>query len=359
MIQYMHSHKFLLVSILIVGLCLLNQPSFGEQLSLNEVVDILNFARQSIGYGELKMFAFWPAKPQIPSLDEELQLKQQLNHWQQQYDNAKTLKKRELAAEQLAFYQEQQQYFLKGSATFEEKNVIFVVRPNSVDKDFNEVYDARIHIIDRYRQCTHSRTSSIFEESYLNVNYIYTTIMKSEYNAYLWAKQNNLSGFVEEPVDVSDFPYHLNGRSDFPIDADRVVSFEMITDDKGNDRYLLEFLPSTWSDTDSKTIRLRIDPSRDFCITDRDYLVVHEGKKRIMTRKVFRRYRRFGHIWYPTLIRRLSFAKPGEPRLKFACWIEEADFTGTVSPAIFQIDLRWLASQVPNLDISSSVKLEN
>ncbi len=254
MIQYLHSHKFLLVSIFMVAFCLLNQLSFGEQLGLNEVVEILNFARQSIEYGELKMFSYWPAKPQVPSLDEELELKQQLYHWQQQYDNAKTLKKRELAAEQLTFYQEQQQYFLNGSPTFEERNIIFLVRPNFIDKDSNELYDARILDIDRYRQFTHSRPPSFFEESYLNANYIYTTIMKAEFNAYLWAKEKSLSGFVGKPGNVSDFPYHLNGRSDFPIDADRVVSFEMITDDKGNDLYLLEFLPSTWSDTDSKTI---------------------------------------------------------------------------------------------------------
>lgn len=336
--------------VMLAGFFLCASQSFSKDLTLEEVVEALNFSRRVIEDGELQVIYFRAAEPKVSSGDETRSLEVDVAQWKEKYRTVKHQKEKKGIQQELGASEGKLEYLTKGRGTYEERNIVFQVKKHSRIPNLSEDLYFRIHRIDRHDEYEGNLGAYNAYTRGLNlpVQYHNTVILDGEHTIYLWADGTRTNAGFVEPLRLAlvRIPYQLWGRSPLDITVERVRDFQKETHDTFAG-YTVEFetehdLGKIHSITglllDSVTQKLWVDPQQGFSVIRLD---VQFHAKGVHTTVEVYRYGSFqklrGGIWYPSIFEVTTYS-PLDPAIiisNVSYEIKEADFNIGIPEGFF------------------------
>ena len=344
--------SFGLMFVLLVWL--INQ-SFSRDLTLEEVVEAVNFSRLIIEDGELQTIYFKAPKPERTSDDREDKIElieakvAQLN---EKYKMTKHHKEKRQIKEELDVLKAKEEHFTKGRAYYEQKNIVFRVIEYAASQYRSKEIYLRMHSIDRHNEYEGDLgvNSSYFELLNLPVQYHDTFISDGEQTVHLWADCTGTNyGILDEepPSIVMMIPCHLWGRSYEEIVPEKVSDFKKL-EHKASTVYTIEFelerdlsvhgFATGLSAIDKVTHKVWVNSQLGFSVVRIEIRLYARGNPTIVQVLRYGQFREFrGGIWYPGTFECTTYNRlnPTEITDTYSYEIEEADFNVGIPNGFF------------------------
>ena len=334
------------------GIVLSPLPSYAPNngLTLEEVVEAVNFSRRLIEGGELSFFFYLSPKTKNSRAEAERKLQKDREYWHAQLLKANSKRQRERAEVMIQFYEEYLEHLITGNAIYKERNVVFKVHDNANNQDLRNAYFARINSIDRsiLREASYQDAApklSLFNRDFRHINSYSTVIVNGEYTAQLKVRSGANYVLFLQPVPMGTLiPFHLMGRTIYHIDPKTVKSFGQEYDGE-NLYYVIEFVPhevdlSTFAlEVELVTKKIWVDPRLDFSAVKSEFAFYIKAKRILKERTEFKAYRRFpSDIWYPTSVHCDTYHPITRKILtQFSYHLLEADFTNDIPDDFFDV----------------------
>lgn len=338
--------------LMFVLLFLLTYQSFSNDLTLEDVVEAVNFSRKVIEDGELQVLYFEAPKHDLSSEDDLDSIETDIAQLIEKYSMSKRQKEKDEIQKELESAESRLENITKSRGSYEQQNIVFQAKrnsPNYTDLLKNLYY--RIHVIDRHDEYEGDLGGfdSYTRALNLPVQYHNTVVLDGENTIYLWADGTRTnSGSLEPPhLAMVDIPFNLWGRSVFEINPEDVIEFNKKELHNNSAVYTIEFeldsnlslfRSSTGLPVDKATHKVWVDPESGFSVIRLEIRLYVERKTTIV--QVFRygQFREFrGGIWYPGTVENTTNnpLDPTKIAVSYSYEIKEADFNIGIPSGFF------------------------
>ena len=335
------------------------------EVTLEEVIDLVNFSREIIEDGELNVIFFEsPEHSELLTKQEATQrAKVELERWKQEYQQEKEHRKIDKATDKLNQQNAIEQfegyikYLTEGKATYEEQNIAFRVKPDADLIDPRNCTLYRLYSVDRsdrYNDDSPRNNRYLTERMYTLIDYHDLLVVNREYRLNLKSNHKISHGSLEPTGDSRIYiPFNLMGRLYFPIQIENVVDHGWEQAETGR-YFTIEYKPNLsfdiqknkWS-IQGATVKVWLDPKLDYCvIRDEGYLHTAKGKFKVQA-NTYTEFKRFsGGIWFPRRIegRTYLFTKPNTIERRLFYIVRGADFNIGMPPDFFDLDVKEVLS---------------
>lgn len=334
---------YLTCGLMFVLLFSLVNQSLTIDLSLEEVVEAVNFSRLVIEDGELQARYFEAPKPERSSEDKIKLTEANAAQLKEQYKMTKHHKEKSRIKKELAVLKGRAEHFTKGRGYYEQRNIVFKVKEYSAYPNPSEDLYLRIHRIDRHDEYEGDLgvNNSYIELLNLSFQYHHTIISDGEQTFYLWADcSGGNAGAVDEDQSSTAMmiPCHLWGRSFHEIVLEKVSDFKK-SKHKTSVVYTIEFelehdlngLASVTglSAIDKVTQKVWVNSQQGFAVVRIEVRFYVQGNVTIVQVCRYGQFREFrGGIWYPGTFENTTYnpLDPTEITGTYSYEIEQADF---------------------------------
>ena len=334
-------------------------------VTLEEVVDLVNFSREIIEDGELNVIFFEsPEHSELLTKQEATQrAKVEFERWQQAYEQEKGRRKIDKATDKLnqqnamGQFEGYIKYLTEGKATYEEQNIVFRVKPDADLTDPQNCMLYRLYSVDRsdrYSDDSPQNNRYLTERMYTLIDYHDLLVVNSEYRLTLKSSSKFSRGMVESTGDSRiHIPFNLMGCLYFPIQIENVVEHGWEKTETG--RYftigykpnLSVDIPKSEFGIQGATVKVWLDPKLDYrVIQDECYLHTTKGKFKVQE-DTYTEFKQFSDgIWFPTRIegRTYLFTKPNTIERRLFYIVREADFNIGMPFDFFDLDVKEVLS---------------
>lgn len=333
---------FLTCAFMFVLLIPLSNKSFSKDLTLEEVVEAVNFSRRVIEDGELQLIYTEAPKPERLSEDEMKSLEADVAQWKEKYKMTERQQEKHRIREELDAAERRLEYSTKGRVICEQRNIVFQVKVYAASPNPSEDLYFRIHMIDRHDEYEGDLgvNSSYIELLDLPTQYHNTVLYDGEHTIYLWADvTGSNTGLIDNIQSAAiQIPYHLWGRSYHEIVAEKVRDFNkeihqtsaVYTIELELERDLNELATASGLSTiDRVTQRVWVDSQQGFSVIRLEIRLYVKGNFTILQVCRYGQFREFrGGIWFPATVENTIYdlLDPTKITDTFSYEIQEAEF---------------------------------
>lgn len=340
-------------------------------MTLEEVIDLVNFSRLIIEDGELNVIYFLSPKKSslLPENGATQHAKIEFERWKREYEKEKGRRNIDPTTDKLNiqnamdYFEGHITYLMDGRALYTEQNIAFQLKPdadltdNLTDPDGSLLY--RLYAVDRFNQYDDNeptiKSKYLAQSMPLSIDYHNLLIFNREYRLHLSSSPQMSIGSVEPPRDAAiHVPFNLMGRQQFPFQIEDVVNHYWENTDTG--RYLtIEIEPDSpegffekfGHGIEGAITKVWLDPELDYCVVrDEYYLYGAQGKLKISD-DTYSEFKLFpGDIWFPTRIegKMYSVRKPNTIDMEYFYIVREAAFNIGMPHFFFDLDIKEVLS---------------
>ena len=345
----MRSWALLTISIIVsLNFLPIGFPVLADELSLQQVIDAVNFANMSIESAELRANLY--ISPQPPPKITQEKTEADLQRFRNLYQNTSNPVEKQTLAQHIRTAE----YLLNipPLPSYYEYTIIFSRNDINVDNSVVSVVD-QLKSLFSYRMFRVNRASKHADSKILKSipqvargvftgHEILTQINNGESKIVLTVNDrlDNIAHFDDPSIGLVTLL--LSGVSVvIPVNPERVINFQPVTKN-GTTLYSIEYTPdisrSALTDVGKlRSTRIQVNPSKGFTVTNKEQFLHVGGKKVLKTATRFDDFKLYSQgIWYPTSIHFTEYTEDQEV-IEYLFEIQEADFNISIPPGFFHI----------------------
>ena len=336
--------------------------SFGssKEFTLQEILDGVNFSRQAIETGELKLtYHIESLKPKMSEKAAEYKLGPAMKYWTNQLAEADSANSRLRARAEIEYLREHFEHLTQGITVYHEENVVFAVQREAENQDMDKLFFRRNKIkkLKPYdAEKGDSLTFTPFQRNDLYVHLYNTIFTNAGYTAQLILTEISNAVVFDVPHQVGP-SYHLFGRSPIAIRMENVTSFG-----RESDKYKADYVVEcSWGKESSyqsfvmengeSQVRVWVDPQLDFSIKRTETAFFKKERRILVTTAEFSEFRRFsGGIFYPTKATVIHYNPITQQiETRYLYQVLEADFNLVIPDEFFFVERDEISNVVPHV----------
>ena len=345
-LDIMRRWTFLTISIIVILSFLpIGFQVLGDELSLQQVVDAVNFANMSIENAELRANLY--ISPQPPPKITQEKTEADLHRFKNQYQNASNPVEKQTLAQHIRTAEDLLN--IPPLPSYYEYTIVF--SRNEVNYD-GSVAD-RLKSLYNYRMFRVNRASKHADPQFLDSipqvvrigftgHEILTQINNGESKIVLTVNDRlDNTAYFDNPS-FGLVALLLSGISVvIPINPERVIDFQSATQN-GTTLYSIEYTPDIPGSALTvvgklRSTRIQVNPSKGFSVTKKEQFHHVGGKKVLKSATRFDDFKLYSQgIWYPTSIHFTKYTE-GQEAVEHLFEIQEADFNISIPPGFFHV----------------------
>ena len=333
--------------IVILIFLLIGFPVLAAELSLQQVIEAVNFASMAIEAAELRANLYISPRPRLNSLYEKMEV--DLQELKIQYHNTSNPVEKQTLAQYIKNGEDLQNS--PPLPRYYEYTIIF--RRNEINDDDNSIIE-RFKSLYSYRIFRVNRASNHADPQFLKsvpeiARGMYTgqeiqTLISNGESVITLTVNDRLdnTAYFDEPSVGRILALLFRGAGvAIPINPERVIGFESVAQN-GTTLYSIEYtheIPGTALAGLGKfnSTRIRVNPSKTFSVTKMENFLHIGGKKVLKATTQFDGFKLFpGRIWYPTSIQFTEY-KENQEVVEHLFEIHEADFNVSIPHDFFHV----------------------
>ena len=333
------------------------------EITLEEVLEMVNFSREIIEDGELNVIYF--ESPECSELLSEREATQrakaEFEQWKRGYEKEREnidpatdkLNLQNAIAKSEGYIK----YLTQGKVIYEEQNIAFRVKS---DADLTDPHDCmlyRLYSVDRYDRSHNESPHNnryLIEHRPLSFDYHNLLVVNREYRVSLMCGIRVSHGSVESAAPSRiHIPFNLIGRIYVPIPIEDIVDHGWEETERGR-YFTMTSEPEVPADMKAVATRIGrvsgkawLDPKLDFCVVREEHYLHNSIGKFKVAENTYSEYQLFaGDIWFPGRIegRTYSFTEPEKIDYSFSYIVQEADFNIGIPLDFFDLDVKEVLS---------------